>query len=162
MGIDWDNVTEVIGRITVGLGVLLALLGMTRLVLQLAHERGGIETLATIEAAAHAGQPPYHGGRVDLSWRDATGAVQYASGIVVSSALSRKLKIGRPLSRSFLRIRYQPDTSPGQVWIVEEATAHMPFAAAVGVAGFLVISAGSLLILWSLFQRGRRPTGDHE
>ena len=153
MGMAWDSAARLVGRVSVGLGLLLIIVGLARFGTHMIQSRNGIEALATIENAGFAGLGPAVGGQLDLSWRDASGTLRRAYGIPVSRDLSRKLKLGRPLSRSFLRIRYPAGGTAGPILIVDDVPAQIRGAGALSVAGFLALSAGSLLMLWSAIQR---------
>ena len=146
--VDWPGAAHLVARILVWLGLGLAILGFGRTLLVVAEARRGIETLATIEAATRSASG---GGRVELSWQEPTGELRRAVDVTVSRALGRKLRIGNTLWREKLRIRYRPgllSASPARaVVVVEDVPEQIKSAAALAIAGFLAMSAGSFLIL---------------
>lgn len=145
MGKDWSGAAYLVGRISVWLGLALVLVGLAKTTILYVQSHRGLETLATIESTAGRGFGT--GGWVDLSWRDAAGATRQAAGVPVTSGLGRKLRLGSALARSHLRIRYQPNTERPSILVIEDVPEQIKSAAALSIAGFLAITAGSLLVL---------------
>ncbi len=163
MRVDRLGAAHLVARILVWLGLGLAALGFVKTGLVVYEARSGIETLATIEAtAARVGG----GGRVELSWQEPTGEMRRAVDVGVSRALGRKLRIGNTLWREKLRIRYRPGVALAarSVVVVDDVPEQVKSAAALAIAGFLAVSAGSFLILGLMLQgrlRGRSPGNGH-
>lgn len=151
MRFDGSSAAYLVGRMTVLVGLLLVAFGAFKGSRLLLENQRGIETLATIDASES--RTVGFGGWVDLSWRDAGGDTRRAIGVEVSRDLSRKLRLGRPLSRANLRIRYQPGAVQQAVVIVDDVPERIKGAAALAMAGFLAISAGSLVVLLTLLRR---------
>ncbi len=151
MSMDWRGVTDwrgamlLVGRLSVGLGVVLVVLGLAKVALLAMQTVRSRETIATIEAATR--RQIGSGGSVDLSWQDAEGVTYRAGGVQISNELGRKLRLGSRLARANLKIRYQPKSQRPSVLVVEDLPEHIRSAAALAIAGFLAVSAGSALIL---------------
>ena len=152
---DWDGAAHLVGRMSVWLGLVLVLFGFARAATLYAQSHRGLETLATIDSTASSRM--VSGGWIDLTWRDDAGAIKRASAVQVSSSLARKLRLGSALARTHLRIRYLPDDDRAAVLVVEDIPERMKSAAGLTIAGFVAISAGSLLVL-SLMLSGHMPT----
>jgi hypothetical protein len=152
--IDWNGATLLIARIIVLLGLGLALLGGVRTLWTLFEVARGVETLANIESAAPVGAT---GSAVELSWRDPAGEIRRASGVPVSRLLARKLKLGFPLSRANLRIRYalanRAAAAPQSVVVMDDVPDLVKRSAALAIAGFLAIAAGSAIMVGLLLVR---------
>ena len=145
MSTDWRGAVQLVGRLSVGLGMVLVLLGLSKGVLLLLQAVRGIETIATIEAATR--RSVGSGGSVDLAWQDADGITYRTVGVAISHELGRKLRLGSRLARANLRIRFQPRSLRPAVLVVEDMPEHIRSAATLAIAGFLAISGGSALIL---------------
>ena len=144
----WRSAVDLVARISVWLGMVLVVLGFTKATLLMIQSSRSLETLATIDAASVGGIG--FGGLVDLSWQDATGATYRAAGVPVTYGLGRRLRLGSPLSRAQLRIKYQTQGARPTVLIVDDIPVRIRNSAALAIAGFLAITAGSGLILGML------------
>ena len=142
---DWISAAHLVGRISVGLGLILVAAGCFKIGALYVQSHRGIETLATIESTARRGLTT--GGWVDVSWRDTAGTLRQAFGVPVTYRLARKLRLGSELTRAHLRIRYQPDKVSASIVVIEDVPEQIKSAAALSMAGFIAISAGSLAIL---------------
>ncbi len=144
----WFVAAHLVARMLVWLGFGLAALGFGRTVLTVYEARSGIETLATIEAAAAL---IGGAGRVELSWQEPTGETRRAVGVGVSRALSRRLRIGSIMWREKLRIRYRPglaaSTPVRPVVVVDDVPEQVRSSASLAIGGFLAMTAGSALIM---------------
>lgn len=147
---DGRTAARLVAQMTVAIGLLLVVVGLSRTYAVYAESRRGLETLATIDAAAIHRLDT--GGSVDLSWRDAGGATRQAFGVEVTSDLGRKLRLGNPLVRAQLRIRYRPDSPRATVLVIEDVPPRIKRASALSIAGFFAITAGSLIMLWLSLQ----------
>lgn len=162
---DWDGAAHLVGRMSVVLGLILVAVGCGKYAMIYLQSHRGAEALATIDAATLRAMST--GGWVDLSWQDAGGAARYAFNVPVTSGLGRKLRLGGALSRANLKIRYEPGDAHGAILIVEDVPEQFKNAAALAIAGFLAISAGSSIILGTLLfgraaQAGSEPRSDEE
>ena len=149
---DWINAAHLVGRISVGLGLILVAAGCFKIGALYVQSHRGIETLAAIEATAGRGLTA--GGWVDVSWRDTAGTLRQAFGVPVTYRLGRKLRLGSDLMRAHLRIRYQPDKVGAPILVIEDVPEQIKSAAALSLAGFIAVSAGSLAILALLLYGG--------
>lgn len=154
---DWGGAARLIARMTIWLGLALTAFGFGRAAMVVLENTRGVETLATIEASTT--RRLGGGGWVELSWRDLAGDIRRAGGIEVSRNLSHKLRLGGSLSRSHLRIRYRPGpastSTPPTLILVDDVPEHIKRAASLSIAGFLAISAGSLIMLGLLLWQRR-------
>ena len=150
-GKTWGAAAHLVGRMTVILGVVLVLIGFAKTAILYVQSHRGLETLATIDGTA--GRTLGTGGWVDLSWQDTAGATRRALGVQVTTGLGRKLKLGSALARSHLRIRYQPDNARTSVLVIEDVPEQIKSAAALAIAGFLAMSAGSMIVLGVMLTR---------
>ena len=141
----WNGAVQLVGRISVWLGMVLVVIGFTKAALLLIQSSRSIETMATIDAAT--GRGVGYGSLVDLSWEDRTGATQRAARVPITLDLGRKLRLGGRLSRAQLKIRYQMANNRPNVLVVDDIPERIKTASALAIGGFLAISAGSALIL---------------
>jgi hypothetical protein len=158
---DWFGAAELVARILVFLGLGLALLGMARAGLIAFQALGSLETLATIDAtSSRLGG----GGLVELSWQEPGGALRHAAAVPVSRVLGRKLRIGNPLWREKLRIRYRPGPQSAQnpVVVVDDLPDQVRGAASLAIGGCLAVTAGSVLVLALLLWRRRSASEDED
>ena len=139
----------------VGLGALVALIGVVRLVMTYRQSTDGIETVAVIDRAWTYGSILSSNATLKLRWTDAAGKARQAQGISVSSGLRAKLIQDRRLTRTTLRIRYQADASDASVVVLENIGDQLASARAVAVAGFATLTLGSLLVLAGLAAANR-------
>jgi hypothetical protein len=140
MRVDRLGAAHLVARILVWLGLGLAALGFVKTGLVVYEARSGVEATAVRVGG---------GGRVELSWQEPTGELRRAVDVGVSRALGRKLRIGNALWREKLRIRYRPGVASAarSVVVVDDVPEQVKSAAALAIAGFLAVSAGSFLIL---------------
>lgn len=148
---EWRIAARLVARMTIGVGLLLVAVGGFKSMLLYAESRRGLETLATIDAAANRALGT--GGWVDLSWQDPAGITRQALGVEVTGGLGRKLRIGSTLTRSQLRIRYRPDSARPAVLVVDDVPEQIRRASALSIAGFVAVSAGSFIMLWLAWRR---------
>jgi hypothetical protein len=151
----WNGAVQLVGRISVCLGMVLVVIGFTKATLLLIQSSRSVETLATIDAASARGVG--YGSLVDLSWQDLSGATQRAVRVPISYDLGRKLRLGGRLSRAQLKIRYQLANNRLNVLVVDDLPERLKTAAALAIRGFLAISVGSALILGMMLFGG--PSG---
>ena len=145
MTTEWRAAVGLVGRISVWLGMVLVVAGFAKAALLFIQSSRSLETLATIDSAT--ARSFGSGGHVDLSWHDAAGTTYHATGVQVTHGLGRRLQLGSPLSRAQLKIRYQPKTDRPAILVVDDIPERVRSAAALAIAGFLAMSAGSAMIL---------------
>ncbi len=145
---EWDGAAHLVGRMSVLLGLVLVAVGCGKYALLLVQSHRGAEAMATIDASTQRTMST--GGWVDLSWQDRGGGARYAFNVPVTSGLGRKLRLGSTLSRAAVKIRYDTDNAQSGVMIVEDVPEQIKSTAALAIAGFLAMSAGSVIILGTL------------
>lgn len=154
---DREGAAHLVGRMSVLLGLILVVIGCGKYGMVYVQSHRGSEAMATIDASTSRAMG--NGGWVDLSWQDTGGATRHAFNVPVTSGLGRKLRLGSALSRAGLKIRYEPSNTQGNVVIVEDVPEQFKNAAALAIAGFLAMSAGSAIILATLLFGGTAAFG---
>lgn len=144
------------GRTMVYGGVLLGLFGALSAAYTGLQSQRGTDALATIEAARRDGPTVVAAGVLDLSWLDHSGARRIEYGVKITPQLAYKLRIGRQLSREYVRVRYRPDDpSAGSVVVVEDVPEIIQGSVILSIVGFLSVTLGSLLVLAGLWWQDR-------
>ena len=154
---EWLIASRLVARMTLGVGLLLVAVGGFKTGLLYVESRRGLETLATIDGAAF--RTFGASGWVDLSWQDSAGVTRQALGVVVTADLGRKIRIGNSLTRSQLRIRYRLESARPAVVVIDDVPEQIRRAAALSIAGFFAISAGSFMMLWLAWRGREQPAG---
>ena len=156
------------GRMLVGLGLLIAALGLVKMALVINQSRSGIETVATIDKAwTERRSVSGESATLNLRWTDDAGNKREAYGVPVTRGVRGKLISGRGLTRTTLRIRYHPANAgnaavatDNAVVVVENLSDYMADARLLGVAGFLVFAFGSAIALAALARGAAPADGD--
>lgn len=139
-------------------GLLLAFYSLSGVAVINWRGSSGMEAVATIVAARRESQTILADGLLDLKWQDHRGEVRQEADVRITPQLAYKLRIGEQLSREAVRVRYQPATPDHAIVVVDDVPEMIRNLAILAIIGFLIMSFGSILVMFGLWLLGPMPS----